>query len=298
MEEMTIQEKARRYDEASKWMANVYPTLSHEQQMEAEAFFPMFQESEDEKIRQYLLKLADRCPEDSIDFMGEVKKEDVIAWLKKQGEQKFADGTFVNMDDVREDFVQEVYRVLYADSTNDRANQIIDAFDNLPTVTIEKQGEQKLIDKIQLGKKYKCITSPRYSTFMTGKIYKPEDKFLCSLMNFCSDCFESIEDCEQKTTWSEEDTEREPDQKDETLTKLIEEIDRLDEERKQNTKYKSAKSGFAHTVRYFFLSNEIKTLGELLSLGRKHVARCRNIGKMTMWAIDKALENLYGITEW
>ena len=84
----------------------------------------------------------------------------------------------------------------------------------------------------------------------------------------------------------------------ETLTKLIEEIDRLDEERKQNAKYKSAKSGFAHTVRYFFLSNEIKTLGELLSLGRKHVARCRNIGKMTMWAIDKALENLYGITEW
>ena len=90
----------------------------------------------------------------------------------------------------------------------------------------------------------------------------------------------------------------EDDFRNETLTKLIEEIDRLDEERKQNTKYKSAKSGFAHTVRYFFLSNEINTLGELLSLGRKHVARCRNIGKMTMWAIDKALENLYGITEW
>jgi len=101
-----------------------------------------------------------------------------------------------------------------------------------------------------------------------------------------------------KRKWSEEDTGRNPDQKDETLTKLIEEIDRLDEERKQNIEYKSAKSGFAHTVRYFFLSNEINTLGELLSLGRKHVARCRNIGKMTMWAIDKALENLYGITEW
>ena len=62
---------------------------------------------------------------------------------------------------------------------------------------LEKQGEQKLIDKIQLGKKYKCIASPRYSTFMVGEIYKPEDKFLCSLMNFCSDCFEPIED-EQK----------------------------------------------------------------------------------------------------
>ena len=58
--------------------------------------------------------------------------------------------------------------------------------------------EQKPIDEIQIGKKYKCIASPRYSAFMTGKIYKPEDKFLCGLMNFCSDCFEPIEDGEQK----------------------------------------------------------------------------------------------------
>ena len=66
-------------------------------------------------------------------------------------------------------------------------------------VWLEKQGEKTPVDKIQLGKKYKCIASPRYSTFMTGKIYKPEDKFLCSLMNFCSDCFEPIEDGEQNT---------------------------------------------------------------------------------------------------
>lgn len=224
MEEMTIQEKARRYDEASKWMANVYPTLSHEQQMEAEAFFPMFQENEDEKIRQYLLKLADRCPEDSIDFMGEVKKEDVIAWLEKQGEK----GTNGN---------EREFPYSEQKPTDDEMKELL-----------RTEYEKGRADAL-------------------AEVY-----------------------CQKP--------ERNPDQKDETLTKLIEEIDRLDEERKQNTKYKSAKSGFAHTVRYFFLSNEIKTLGELLSLGRKHVARCRNIGKMTMWAIDKALENLYGITEW
>ena len=65
---------------------------------------------------------------------------------------------------------------------------------------LEKQVGQKPIDKIQIGKKYKCTASPRYSTFMIGQIYKPEDKFLCSLMNFCSDCFELIEDGEQKPT--------------------------------------------------------------------------------------------------
>ena len=63
---------------------------------------------------------------------------------------------------------------------------------------LEKQGRHKPVDKIQLGKKYKCIASPRYSTFRRGNIYKPVDNFLCSLMNFCSDCFEPIEDDEQK----------------------------------------------------------------------------------------------------
>ncbi|MCR5270530.1 MAG: hypothetical protein K6D91_05885 [Prevotella sp.] len=59
-------------------------------------------------------------------------------WLEKQSEKKL-DGTFVNIDDVREDFVSEVYRVLDADPNNDRANQIIDAFDSLPTLELEKR---------------------------------------------------------------------------------------------------------------------------------------------------------------
>ena len=55
--------------------------------------------------------------------------------------QKPADGTFVDIDDVREDFMAEVYRVLDADPTNDRANQIIDAFDSLPITSIQKPAE-------------------------------------------------------------------------------------------------------------------------------------------------------------
>lgn len=52
---------------------------------------PELVESEDEKIRQFLLRLVKRCPESSIDFMGEIKKGDVIAWLEKQKEQKPAE---------------------------------------------------------------------------------------------------------------------------------------------------------------------------------------------------------------
>lgn len=47
MKELSIEDKAKRYDEASKWMEGIYPTLTHEQQMEAEAFFPELKESED-----------------------------------------------------------------------------------------------------------------------------------------------------------------------------------------------------------------------------------------------------------
>jgi hypothetical protein len=103
-----------------------------------ETIFPELKESEDERIRKDIVEAVELHK----DFT-QGRKERIYAWLEKQCEQKFAEGTFVNMDDVREDFVQEVYRVLDADSTNDRANQIIDAFDNLPTVTIENQGEQK-----------------------------------------------------------------------------------------------------------------------------------------------------------
>lgn len=45
---------------------------------------PELAESEDERIRQFLLRLVKRCPENSIDFMGEIKKGDVIAYLEKQ----------------------------------------------------------------------------------------------------------------------------------------------------------------------------------------------------------------------
>ena len=62
--------------------------------------------------------------------------------IEKQGEQKSViEGTFVNVDEVREGFMQEVYRALYDDPTNDRANQIIDAFDHLPTIIIQNTAD-------------------------------------------------------------------------------------------------------------------------------------------------------------
>ena len=53
-------------------------------------------------------------------------------------EQPETSNNLVDVDAVREDFITEVYRVLDADPTNDRANAIINAFDSLPTVSQEQ----------------------------------------------------------------------------------------------------------------------------------------------------------------
>lgn len=66
-------------------------------------------------------------------------------------EQPEYSSNLVDVDAVREDFMTEVYRVLDADPTNDRANTIIAAFDSLPTVSQEEQPE--------VGK-YDCPTTP------------------------------------------------------------------------------------------------------------------------------------------
>ncbi len=43
----------------------------------------------------------------------------------------------IDMDDVRDDFINTVYAECADDNTNDRANRIIDAFETLPTVEAE-----------------------------------------------------------------------------------------------------------------------------------------------------------------
>lgn len=58
--------------------------------------------------------------------------------LRYQQKQPECSSSLIDVDAVREDFIAEVYRVLNADSTNDRANAIIDAFDSLPTVSQEQ----------------------------------------------------------------------------------------------------------------------------------------------------------------
>lgn len=100
MKKLTIEEKARRYDEALEKASNLrvqnpFDTVS--QMMEH--IFPELKESEDEKIRKALLEHIQFCTESIPD------RDKFIAWLEKQGtpaklseeeQNKFAKGVLTS----------------------------------------------------------------------------------------------------------------------------------------------------------------------------------------------------------
>lgn len=77
---MTIEEK---YNKALEWMRGVYPTLTGAAQEDAEHFFPELKESEDERIRKFLIDILSQ---------GTWRKEwpfgpnKVVAWLERQSQ--------------------------------------------------------------------------------------------------------------------------------------------------------------------------------------------------------------------
>ena len=100
----------------------------------------------DEEIEKFLATLP------KVEVPNKYKTPD---WLWKKQEQPECSSSLVDVDAVREDFMTEVYRVLDADPTNDRANAIINAFDSLPTVS--QQPKVDLVAEL----KHHLATTPK-----------------------------------------------------------------------------------------------------------------------------------------
>jgi len=95
VKELSIEEKACRYDEAIEKLRNLhddYDCVSAliDIKKELEYIFPELAESEDERIRKWLEEHIEAMPDNSIEFK-DVKRIDVLHWLEKQGEQKIAE---------------------------------------------------------------------------------------------------------------------------------------------------------------------------------------------------------------
>ena len=93
MKELTIEEKAARYDETlakAKRYYNEYKTRDNILYVEdMEDMFPELKESEDEGIRQKLLSLCYAWRNNErVKIPSKKEVEKTIAWLEKQGEQK------------------------------------------------------------------------------------------------------------------------------------------------------------------------------------------------------------------
>jgi len=98
---MTIEEKAKAYDEALKWMRELYPGLHGATKEDAEHYFPELRESDDEGIRKLLIWQVHRNIEDETNDLAQsvydgIKGHDpdleesiedwkkCLAWLEKQ----------------------------------------------------------------------------------------------------------------------------------------------------------------------------------------------------------------------
>lgn len=82
----TIEQKAKAYDEALKWMRELYPGLHGATKEDAERYFSELRESEDERIRRTLVEYFG--PEVQLDFVRGVPIQKIRDWLEKQKEQK------------------------------------------------------------------------------------------------------------------------------------------------------------------------------------------------------------------
>lgn len=152
----------KKYKEAQKWIESIYSELSHEQQMEAEAFFPELKESEDERIRKSIIKFLIDVNNGAY-TKSELEIASWIAWLEKQGEQPSA----IRWYDVS--LIPQEMEELLVEWDSDDATWHEIAFYHADTSTfwngtrqvdnvtrwcyiidlLEKQGEQKPADKVE-----------------------------------------------------------------------------------------------------------------------------------------------------
>lgn len=82
---MTIEQKAKKYDEALEWMRELYPGLHGATKEDAEHYFPELKESQDEIHRKWILEyLYEGLQKSNKQFKGQFKS--AIDWLEKQKE--------------------------------------------------------------------------------------------------------------------------------------------------------------------------------------------------------------------
>ena len=83
MKELTIEQKAQRYDEALEKAKELIVTSAAYDKFTIERIFPELKETEDERIRKALIRAFKSL--NTIKVWSGIEHTDIIAWLEKQG---------------------------------------------------------------------------------------------------------------------------------------------------------------------------------------------------------------------
>ena len=134
MKELTIEEKAERYNEALVWMQDLYPTMEGAMKEDAEHYFPELKKSEDEKIKQEIITYLS-----TVDDKELIPYESWVAWLEKQGEYKSPEEVLK----IRQELYQSGYNDGYKHGCEDSKKQ---DKQNLANSTKNCEDEQKPIE--------------------------------------------------------------------------------------------------------------------------------------------------------
>ena len=134
MKELSIEEKAKRYDEAIiRAKSLIGDTIIEESgQHIAEVIFPELKESEDERIRKALIELIQGLYNGCCTEEARKERDMFLAWLEKQGKNN------MSISEATKQELEDNLNKALEKETPESCNEFL-----------EKQGEQKTADKVE-----------------------------------------------------------------------------------------------------------------------------------------------------
>ena len=140
MKELSIEEKAKRYDEAievARKIKNGEPINVPDGTLIPVAIFPELAESEDERIRKWLINyFREVC-----DNVAEKEKNAVLAWLEKQGQtftKKDVDDAYLKgVCDTKQELEKQGGQKPWSEEDENRVNRLIAYFEDKESFTAE-----------------------------------------------------------------------------------------------------------------------------------------------------------------
>jgi hypothetical protein len=185
---MTIEEKAKAYDEALEKAKNALQTDLHESGVWAiRRIFPELKESEDERIRKWLIEMVEelrKANPTNAEHNGNCSE--AIAYLEQQNEKKAIEDTVKNIIKNKE----AATKFLKSAGIMDENGELAEMYRS------EQQKPEEKLSKEEYVKKFKALCDA-YEIKLPNREY--------DIYGLCGDLHKLFGDIQEPTEWNEED---------------------------------------------------------------------------------------------